>query len=163
MRTLLTTHGRLRNDLLRDDRMPACRKSRADGRYFTDRWMQRTLLYLSRSIIVSVSHSSSQKQHKRIFCRHNILTTKQSFPKHFSPFQETMNATSMLFLVLAAATSSVSAFQVQPANRIRSSLLAVKDGSSQPTTVDIKRAKFCEEHFGECSVEEIEQLRNGTL
>ena len=76
-----------------------------------------------------------------------------------------MNPTSVAILVLAAVASTTTAFHVHPVNNVRTvGLQAAKDGrATQPTVVDIDRAKFCEEHFGECSVEEIEQLRNGKL
>ena len=115
---------------------------------------------------------------KRIFLGcHSLLTTQDSFliTSYYSSFtyhnitkqsptdNPKMNPTSVAILVLAAVASTTTAFHVHPVNNVRTvGLQAAKDGrATQPTVVDIDRAKFCEEHFGECSVEEIEQLRNG--
>ena len=80
---------------------------------------------------------------------------------------------SLIWLAAAALTVAADAFVVQPRHHHAvSSLTAAaakfdKEGhhiTINPMEgykgVDVERARECAEHFGKCSVEEIEQLKN---
>ena len=61
-------------------------------------------------------------------------------------------------------TTMVLAFVPQmkfiPAVRPRP-LLASTSNDDAENAIDIKHAKYCADHFGECSLEEMERIRNG--
>jgi hypothetical protein len=66
-------------------------------------------------------------------------------------------------LLLAAAIVPTNAFHVKPVHpmRIQSTtrLSAVSQGGSFQSGIDIDRAKACADNFGECSVEEIRDIK----
>jgi len=76
---------------------------------------------------------------------------------------------SLIWLAAAALAVAADAFVVQPRHPAVSSLTAKFDKEGHHITinpmegykgVDVERARECAENFGECSVEEIEQLKN---
>lgn len=42
-------------------------------------------------------------------------------------------------------------------------LATSKPDMSGDTTIDVKQAKYCADHFGECSLEDMDRIRNGEL
>jgi hypothetical protein len=69
-------------------------------------------------------------------------------------------------------SASVSAFQVTPHDRMRLSLVVFSTSSDSDlyfntmdnfNAVNVERAKDCAEHFGECSVQEMEDLKESEL
>jgi hypothetical protein len=66
-------------------------------------------------------------------------------------------------LLLAAAIMPTDAFHVKPVLPVRilsrTRLSAVSQGGSFQSGLDIDRAKACADNFGECSVEEIRDLK----
>jgi hypothetical protein len=43
----------------------------------------------------------------------------------------------------------------------RNEPVAIIHATKTPDTIDIKHARYCADHFGECSLEEMEDIRNG--
>ena len=69
-----------------------------------------------------------------------------------------MKATALILLTAASA----SAFRAPHfIGRIRTTLNDSTERYSQTDVLDVDRAKFCEEHFGECTLEEIQELKDG--
>ena len=64
-------------------------------------------------------------------------------------------AISIVASLLPSATLS---FVPSPRSRIATPLRA----TTSEGDIDIEHAKYCADHFGECSLDEMEQLRNGT-
>lgn len=60
--------------------------------------------------------------------------------------------------ILLPAAPAAAFLPAVPAAR-RAAKVAAAAGSD--TAFDIDRAEFCADHFGECSLEEMERLRNG--
>jgi hypothetical protein len=69
----------------------------------------------------------------------------------------TMMKVSLLLLLLPATQAFV-----QHTAFIRKTALAsvLEDSKLEPVDFDFERAKQCAEHFGECSVDEMERLRD---
>jgi len=69
----------------------------------------------------------------------------------------------MKTFITLLSVSPILGFPVLPQSRIPASLFVAKDLSDGPfgeVDLDIERAKDCAEHFGKCSVKEMEKLRN---
>ena len=67
-----------------------------------------------------------------------------------------MHATVALFATLLPTAV---AFLPAPNNAIAVVRLSMSKPDSE--TIDIEHAKFCADHFGECSLEDMERMRNG--
>ena len=65
----------------------------------------------------------------------------------------------MQIFALALLFSAATAFQ--PARRPHHAVTVLQAKKKEGRPRDIARAKDCAEHFGKCSIEEMEQLRNG--
>lgn len=61
--------------------------------------------------------------------------------------------------ILAAILPAATVVAFVPTSR--NEPIAIIHATKTPDTIDIKRARYCADHFGECSLEEMEEIRNG--
>ena len=66
-----------------------------------------------------------------------------------------------IFVSLLPATTVVAFVPSHNKNHIREGLRSTFNKPDMDGTIDIDHAKYCADHFGECSLDEIDRIRNG--